>query len=106
MGGRMRIIERCGRIGESVFGSLQGIFESIQYVFNLLAVRLCITGQVLFKTVYHVVADVEGRVGVLKMQQYPVLEAWDADDGMQWMPFGVVTQLVQSSVEGFMVIAV
>jgi hypothetical protein len=44
MGIRMRSFERCGRIRESGFGSLQDILESIQYVLNLRTVRLCITG--------------------------------------------------------------
>ena len=106
MGCRVWIVEQRGRIRESHVRSLRGFLDPFQNLFDLFVICLGVTGQVALDSVYDVVTDVEGRVSIFKMQQYPVLEAWDADDGVQWMPFGVVTQFVQSSVEGFMLIAV
>ena len=102
----MRIFNRVGWIFELLLGSLQSIVDPIQDVFDLLSVGLGVTGKVLLNPVYYVVTCAERCVGVFKMQQYPVLEARDADDGVQGVPLGVGVELVQSSVERFVLVAV
>ena len=94
MGSRMGIVQRRGWIRESRLRSRRGFFDPIQNLFDLFAICLGVTGQVALYPIYDVVAVVEGRVCIFKMQQYPVLEARDADDGVQRMTLGVVAQLV------------
>lgn len=76
----MRTFKCTGRIGESLFPSFQGVIEPIRHDLDLSAIGFDKTWKVLTQTGNDIVAVMKGRIGILEVQQQPVLETRDAHE--------------------------